>query len=133
MSTRVDLSEVRQLGRDLERAGDRADAEMRRVMRVGANKIKKGMRRDFTGHSHLPDVPRHISYDGGAFGGDIEYEIGPEKVGQGNLANILAYGDGTHGPYLDHTAALHREAPVVEHKIADAGEQAPLGAKGRVR
>lgn len=135
MSMRVDLSDVRQLGRDLENAGHRADGEMRRIMRVGANKIKSGMRKDFRRAypSHLPDVAGAINYDGGAFGGDIEYEIGVdrdavgERADQGKLGNILAYGDGTRGPYVDHTAALHREVPIVEHHVADAGEKAPLG------
>lgn len=125
----VDFSQVRELARDLENAGDGVDSSMRQIMKRGALQIKKGMRRDFSGHSFLPEVPRYINFDGGAFGGDIEYEIGVDRRGQGALANILAYGDGTRGPYVDYTAPLHREAPQVERHTADAGEQAPLGRK----
>lgn len=123
----ADFSEVKQLARDLERAGPRAERETAHVLRVGATKIKKGMRSDFRNHYHLPDVWRAINFDPI----DDGYEIGVDKNNdQGELGNILAYGDGVHGPYLDHTAALHREAPIAEQKIADAGEQAPLG-RGR--
>lgn len=124
----ADFSEVKELVRDLETAGHRVDGEMRSIMKRGAVEIKKGMRKDFRGHEYLPGVPFAINFDGGGFGGDIEYEIGVDKRGdQGELGNILAYGDGVHGPHVDHTASLRREAPIVERLIAEAGEDAPLG------
>lgn len=130
MGIEADFSQTRQLARDLDNAGPRAEREIRRVIRVGANVIKKGMRRDFSGHAHAPHIPNAISYDPVQTVGEIEYEIGVDKTGpQGGLGNILAYGTSNNAPVVDHTAALHREAPIVEQKIADAGENAPLGAR----
>lgn len=120
----VDASEVNRLAVDLSRAPGRMRTRAEGVMYVAANKIKKGMKHDASGHAHLPHLADHVSYDKI---GQFDYEIGFNKVGQGNLANIAAFGSVNNAPVFDHTAALRRETPHVIQKLAEAAEDEALG------
>ena len=124
MSIEFDTSEVNRLALDLSNADGRLRTKAGQVLYVGANKIKKGMKADASGHGHLPTLDAHVSYDKlGAF----EYEIGFDKVGQGHLANIAAFGSVNNAPVMDHTAALRRETPHIVEKLGDAAEDSVLG------
>lgn len=121
MGVHIDTSEVDRLAVDLSEAPERLHRDVRKILEVGANKIKKGMRRDFTGHSHAPYIPAAIGYDQI---GEFAYEIGVDKHGpQGGLGNILAFGTSNNAPVVDHTAALTKETPVIVEKLADAAEK----------
>lgn len=124
MRIEFDTSEVDRLALDLSRAPGRIQRSAAKVMLVAANKIKKGMRRDADGHDYLPHLGYTVNYDKV---GDLAYEIGFDKDGQGKLANIMAYGSVNNAPILDHTAPLRRELPHIAANLGDAGAEAALG------
>lgn len=127
MGIHVDASDVDRLAAELAQGPARMKAKAPKVLEVGANKVKKGMKREASGHTYLPDLPNFVSYDRVT---PMLYEIGFDKVGQGNLANIAAFGSVNNAPVMDHTAALHRELPVILRHIGEAAEDAVLGGEG---
>jgi len=127
MGTYIDTSELRALANDLARAPERTKAKARKVMVVGANKVKKGMRRDASGHRYLPELGSHVSYDMLTVG--LGFEVGIDKVGQGRLGNIAAYGTSNNAPVFDHTAAARREVPLIVNHLGDALEESALGGR----
>lgn len=124
MGVHFDTSEVDRLAVDLTRADGRLRTRVGGALFVAANKIKKGMRRDASGHRYLPELGRHVSYDKR---GQFEYEIGIDKTGQGRLGNIAAYGTSNNAPVFDHTAALRRETPILVRKLGEAAQDSVLG------
>jgi hypothetical protein len=136
----VDTAQVRRLGNDLGDAAKRLDAKVTKIVRVGAAKIKKGMREDFKAQplhpgprgarTHVPGLPPQINYDIARIpGAAVRAEIGVDKDGQGNLANFLAFGSSNNPPTVDHTAALHREKPLLIHYLESAAEESVLGQR----
>lgn len=124
MRIKFDTSEVDRLALDLSRAPGRIQRSAAKVMLVAANKIKKGMRRDADGHDYLPHIGYTVNYDKL---GDLSYEIGFDKEGQGNLANVLVYGSVNNAPVWNHTAPLYRELPHITANLGDAAAEAALG------
>jgi len=122
-----DTSEVKQLAADLSRAPGRIQRRAPKVFEVAANKIKRGMRRDASGHNYLSGLPSTVNYD---HLGGLNYEIGFDKVGQGNLANFAAFGSINNAPVLDLNAPLRREVPFILRALAGAGEDSVLGGDG---
>ena len=119
-----DTSEVDRLAADLSKAPARIQRSAPKVFARAAFEIKKGMKRDASGHRHLPQLDQHVSYDRL---GLLDYEIGFDKVGQGNLANFAAFGSINNAPVMDHTAALRHEIPEIMRHLGDEGEDAVLG------
>lgn len=119
-----DTSQVDRLSVDLSRADGRLRQKAGQVLYVGANAIKKGMKADASGHDYLPSLDEHVSTDKLE---PLHYEIGFDKVGQGNLANFAAFGSVNNAPVMDHTAALQRETPRIVEKLGAAAEAAVLG------
>lgn len=119
-----DTSQVDLLAVDLRQAQGRIQRSAPKVFEVGANKIKRSMKRVASGHSYLPQLDQHVSYDRH---GDLNYEIGFDKVGQGNLANFAAFGSINNAPVMDHTLPLREEIPSIMKHLADEGEDAVLG------
>ena len=78
--------------------------------KAGVN-IKKRMKADASGHRHLPGLARTVNYDVETGADYIEVEVGFEKKGQGNLANIAAFGTSRNGPVMDITLGLKAEVP----------------------
>lgn len=126
MAIHFDTSQLDRLSVDLSEAPDRIKEKAPKVFEVGANKIKRGMKRAASGHRYLPSLDAHVSYDKH---GPLDYEIGFDKVGQGNLANFAAFGSINNAPVMDHTLALREETPSIMSNLADAGESAVLGDK----
>lgn len=124
--TSWDTTELDRLAGDFSAAPGRVQREAPKVFDVGANKIKKGMIADATGHGHLPQLQRHVSYDRLAL---LRYEIGFDKEGQGNLANIAAFGSVNNAPVMDHRAALRREVPYIMRRLGNVGENAAVGTR----
>lgn len=132
MGRRVDTSEVLALARDFDRAPARLNRDLRKVFTVGANKIKKGMRADLRdglsrSRSYLPELVGKINYDPVAGAGDVEFEVGIDKGGQGDLGNVAAFGTSNNAAVFDHTASLRREIPDLVRYSADAAENALPG------
>lgn len=119
-----DTSEVDRLAVDLSRAPGRIQRSAPKVFEVAANKIKKGMKVDASGHNYLPSLDAHVSYDKLS---PLDFIIGFEKRGQGNLANFAAFGSVNNAPVLNLTGPLSREVPFMREHLAEAGEDAVLG------
>jgi hypothetical protein len=120
-----DTSEVDRLAVDLSEAPGRLQRKAPAVFARGAFEIKGRIKRAASGHSHLPSLDNHVSYDRL---GLLEYEIGFDKIGQGNLANIAVYGSINNAPIMPSPAELARlELPEIERHLGDVGEEAVLG------
>lgn len=120
-----DTSEVDGLASDLSRAPSRMQRRAPKVFARAAFKIKSTLRDDASGHGHLPHLPSTVNYTKFS---DLDYEIGFDDVGQGELAGIAVYGSVNNAPVMsspfDHA---RRELPFLERALADAGEEAVLG------
>jgi hypothetical protein len=97
-----------ELTEDLEYARDHVLEETRKVVKRGANNIKKDAKERWSNLAHAPALPRAISYDVTVSGSTISAEIGPDKEKrQGALGNLLEYGSVNNvarpalGPALD--------------------------------
>lgn len=119
-----DNSEVNRLSVDLSKAPIRVQRRAPKVMETGAYKIKQEMKQDASGHRHLPELDQHLSYDALT---PLDYEIGFDKKGQGNLANIAAFGSVNNPPVMDHTAGLRREIPHILRHLSDTAADSVLG------
>src|SRR5689334_12657901 len=120
-----DTDEVDRLAVDLSEAPGRMQRKARAVFARGAFEIKGRIKRDASGHDYLPSLDNHVSYT--KFG-PLDYEIGFDKVGQGNLANIAVYGSVNNAPVMESPLmAARREIPAIERHLGDAGEEAVLG------
>ena len=121
----ISTTDVGRLALDLTRAPAKAQVAAWKVLEVGANKVKKGMAEAARGHKYLPQLPNYVSYDRiGMLG--LEYEVGFDKTGQGNLANIAAFGTSKNAPVMDHTAPLRAEEPVIVAQLLLAAEKSTL-------
>lgn len=119
-----DFSQVDRLAADLGR-GDAAMIEQtRKILEVAAIKIKKDMAKEISGHRHFKAVAPTISYDITALSAEIGPVIGEKKAG--SLAWIAANGTATTPPSWEYTAALHREAPIVEALLTDLAARTAL-------
>lgn len=121
-----DTSEVKRLAVDLSQAPGRIQRKAPKVMHRAAIDVKKAMRVDASGHRYLHQFAREVNYDRlDALG--LAYEVGFDKSGQGNLANIIVFGSINNAPVYDFTAALRRETPNIVRHLANAGEDSVLG------
>jgi hypothetical protein len=88
-------------------------------MHRAANNIKRTMREDATGHRHLPGLPSTVNYDLESDAEGVDIEVGFDKLGQGNLANIAAFGSRNNAPVMDITRGLREELPRLERWLSD--------------
>ena len=110
----VDVSEVRELERDLAAASQRVLPELTKVAKKGALAIKNQMRTEAEGVQHAPGMPRDITFDMQSTRFSIGFEVGPTTGDVGSLA-LLYFGNSRTAPVLkDPAFALHHEAPVIE-------------------
>ena len=91
--------------------------------RAGAN-MKRQMKRDASGHRNLPALPRYVQYDVDVHPTSVSVEVGFRKEGQGNLANIAAFGTSNNAPIMDITAPLVAELPKFMAQAAKAAAEA---------
>lgn len=124
--TNVDVSQLNRLVSDLSEAPTAVQRQAYPVVKKGAQNVKEGMARDFSGHAHAPHAPRAIDYDMRfSLRGSIEAEIGFNKSKpQGALGNILAFGTSKNAPVADIGASLTREGPNFEKALADIAAKA---------
>lgn len=101
-------------------------------MKRGALEVKRGMMKEFSGHSHAGHVPGSLEFQQ-VDGDGLVYDIGElDSAGpQWGIAAILAYGTSNNAPVVDHTKPATREGLVLQEKLGDAGEDAVLGSGGR--
>lgn len=119
-----DTSEVNRLSLDLSEAPGRMQRKAPKVFGRGALEIKKRLQRAASGHRYLPELDNYVGYDKL---GELTYEIGFEKAGQGNLAVFAVYGSVNNAPVMMSPAdAARLEMSAIERNLADAGEAAVL-------
>lgn len=117
--------QVDTLAIDLTDAPGRIQRKAPKVLEVGAFKTKRNLKRMASGHKYLPGLDGAVSYDRIS---DLEYEIGFDKRGQGNLANIAVYGSVNNAPIMGSPSdALRIELPSIVENLADAAEDSVLG------
>lgn len=123
-----DTSEVSTLATDLSKAPNRIQRRAPKVFEVGAYKTKQNLKRMASGHEYLPGLDGAVAYDRHS---DLNYEVGFDKVGQGNLANIAVYGSVNNAPVMGTPMdALRIELSSIERHLAGEGESAVLGGAG---
>lgn len=120
----LDSTELRALGADLRKAGERLAQDVRPVVHRGANNIKRQMRSEMSASRHFRGAARSIDYSMksgmGPGGGVIEAQIGPRKGSPGSLANIAYFGTSRGGGTVpDPEGALEAEAPGFLKALAD--------------
>lgn len=122
MSIQIDMSEVRELAADFRRVPAEVQRVAKPVVAKGALKIKNQLRDEMADSRHF-QAANFIGYDltDGGFGA----EIGPEKSGAGNLANIAYFGgaNGGGGTVPDPRGALDAETPHFIKALADAAAE----------
>lgn len=122
----VDVSQVEALAASLRAAGPKVTAALRPTTARAALNIKNTMREDASGHSHLGALPQYVEYELEQSGSTVEAEIGFRKEGQGNLANIAAFGTKNNAPVMDITRGIADETPEWLRHITEAAAKALL-------
>ena len=121
-SISIDTSELRALAASFDRSVTRIAPEVRKVILVGAMKIKKQMRAEMGSSRSFRGTAPAIDFDmrGNAF--YTEAVIGP-KVGsgeKGGLAGIAYFGNSRGGGTVsDPVGALDAETPHFERALLD--------------
>lgn len=119
--TDIDLSDLRQFVQDLGRIPGRAVDEVDKATKKGAQNIKEGWARRWTGHPRFRALPASISYDMQYGLGQIGAEIGPDKDRrQGALGNIIEFGTSKNAPIPGGMPALAEEEPNYERALMEA-------------
>lgn len=121
-----DTTQLRELSVDFSKAPGRVQRNAPKAMRRGAQIVKLAMKEDASGHRYLPKFASRVDFDKrDAIG--LVYEIGFNKVGQGNLAHIIVFGSVNNAPVYDFFAALRRSVPTIMEDMANAGESSVFG------
>ena len=123
----IDTSEVRTLAADMRRVDERMVRHVIPVVERGAVNVRNQLREEAAQSGHFK-IGRHISYDMRDNAGAYEAEIGPEKAGAGNLANIAYFGgaNGGGGTIPDPRGALDAELPRFAQALVDIAQELAL-------
>lgn len=124
MKARAKTTGMAELKADLRKAQRQAPSEGQRILKRGAQNIKKDAQDKIRGVAHAPDYPRSISYDVVWRRDSGHAEIGPDKdKKQGALGNILEYGTINNAPLAHLGPALDYEQPEFEEQIERMGRE----------
>ena len=96
-----DTSELDALARDLSVAAAKVIPAIVPVAHRAGGKIKAVMKADASGHRHLPGLASTVNYDLDTTPTTVTVDVGFRKIGQGNLANIAAFGSVNNAPVMD--------------------------------
>ncbi len=118
-----DTRELDRLARDFTTAPAKVIPAIVPVAHRAGAKIKASMRKDAAGHRHLPGLPRFVEYDVDVAPTSVTVEVGFRKEGQGNLANVAAYGTSNNAPVMDVTRGLRDEVPDFMRWVARVGSE----------
>lgn len=121
-----------ELETDLRRIPADFPKRVGQVVSKGAYNIKKDWKDRWSGHAHIPALPRAITYDLTVRARDSEAEIGPDKAKrQGPLGNIIEFGTENNAPIPGGLPALAAEEPKFVNAIADLAEGVLADGRGR--
>lgn len=111
MASEITVKGLTELIVSLDKATSRLDPEAQAVLGKAGLNIKKGVRRRWSGLRHLRGLARTVGYDV-AHGLSGPYvEIGADKRGQGELANVAEFGTPNNAPIPALAPELDAEAP----------------------
>ena len=119
-----DTSELDRLAADFTVAAAKIVPALLPTTNKTGVQMKAILKKDSTGHSHLPGLPSKAEYDVKSAATSVTLEVGFRKEGQGNLANIAAYGSVNNAPVLDITRGLTEELPKFMRFIGEAAAKA---------
>jgi hypothetical protein len=102
----------------LDQATSRMLPEVVAVLGKAGLNIKSGTQRRWSGMAHLRRLPSLVSYDVWFVPGGIKVEIGPQHVGQGELANVAEFGTVNNAPRPALAPELDLEEPKTEAALA---------------
>lgn len=119
----LDSREVHALAGELRVAPLRVMTAIVPVAGTAGQKIKAGIRRNATGHYRLGQLPSKVSYDVDASPSEVRVEVGFDKSGQGNLANIAVYGTADTAPFVDIDTPLNSEVGPFMRWVAKVGAE----------
>lgn len=119
-----DTRELLALADSFDDASPRLMRSIRPVVERAGVGMKKRMAAAASGHRHLPGLARTVEYDVDQGLRSISLEVGFRKEGQGNLANIAAFGTSDTPPVMDITAPLAAEVPLFMRFAAKAAAEA---------
>lgn len=124
MSLRFDTSEVDALAADFSAGPGRVQRGAGRVIERSARRVQAAQKRDATGHRYLKRLPGTV---GRTRIGLLEQEVGFDKRGQGNLANILVFGSINNSPIMRSPVEhARRDVPFLLRDAADTAVGAVL-------
>ena len=106
-----DTSEVHALAARFRAAPPKAMAAIVPVANKAGVNMNRDMKRAASGHGHLPGLSRAVEYTVTPSPTEVRVEVGFNKAGQGNLANIAAFGSVNNAPVMDITQPLRAEVP----------------------
>ena len=121
---RIDTRELDAFAAQLAAAPAKLEALLLPLGNKTAINIKRVMKKDATGHRRLAALPRYVEDDVEVSAHGVEVEVGFKKEGQGNLANIAAFGTAKTEPVMDVTRGLIEEAPKFASWLARLGVEA---------
>jgi hypothetical protein len=111
VASTIRASGLTELELDLDKATSRLEPEVMAVLgRAGMN-IKRGTQRRWAGMRHLRKLPGLVSYDVAHGFGKVYVEVGPQHIGQGELANVAEYGTVNNAPRPGLSPSLDEEEP----------------------
>lgn len=118
----IDLSEVIIEADRLDKVGDKIMPAARPVLIKGAVNVKNQLQSEARESSHFGKIGGLINFEQRIAANTAEAEIGPQKRGAGNLANIAYFGGihGGGGTLPDPELALKAEAPKFVEQLAQA-------------
>lgn len=106
-----DTRELGSLAQDFTAAGTKVIPALVPVASKAGVNIKRTMKSDASGHDHLPGLASKVNYEVSVHPLSVEVEVGFVDEGQGELANIAAYGSVNNAPVMDITRGLNEEVP----------------------
>ena len=118
-----DTSELMKLADSFGDASPRLIRALRPTVERAGVGIKKRMQSATSGHRRLAGLPSTVEYDVDQGLRSISVEVGFRKEGQGNLANIAAFGTSDTAPIFDITAPLAAEVPLFMRFAAKAASE----------
>lgn len=111
MPTSIRVSGLAELVVDLDKATSRMLPEVAAVLGKAGGNIKRDTQRRWGGMRHLPKLPGLVSYDVAHGFGKVYVEVGPEHIGQGELANVAEFGTVNNAPRPGLSPSLDEEEP----------------------
>lgn len=116
----VDIRALQAWIDDLEHADKVLIDHTERVVGRGMLNIKNDWKARWSGHPHIPHLPRAIGYDVVTEGDVVNGDVGVDhNKRQGPLAGIVAWGEGANAPLPGPLEAIAAEQPRFEKALAD--------------